>query len=392
MMNISIITFHNTSNFGATLQCSALYAFLSKLGHNVKVINYLPTYVLDKKSVFKEIRKVRESNNKAKALVKGIAYLNFSNSIKRKDARFEKFISEHINTTRVYSSFAELESSPPISDLYICGSDQIWNPALTGDAFDKAYFLQFIDGDKVSYGASIGELDIENAKEELCELTNDFKYISVREKTSATKLAKALGREIFTVLDCTLLLNKDDYIKMEVDTDYLNSKYLLLYNIQNSHTSVEIAQKIAREKNLKIIDISPNPFVKVADALKLIDIGPGEFLSLFHHAEYVVTNSFHGSVFSIIYEKQFITIPHSTRSTRITDLLKSLDLDSRIALKSGYIDYVPIDYSNVKKNLQIARSNSIEFLDLLFENENSKYDAQQKVASSALSQMNCTNN
>ena len=362
-MKVANITFHDTSNFGATLQCAALSCYLRKCGHDVLVINYLPQYVLDKKSIYKQLRKVGESGNKIKAFVKGSAYLLYSGKLKNRNKRFEDFIHKNLVLSAPYHTFEELKSNPPRADIYVCGSDQIWNPALTGKAFDKAFFLQFANNIRASYGASIGELDVKSYAEELKELTKLYSGISVREKSSADQLKEVLKRDIEVVLDCTLLLDKEDYADMETPIEINERPYLILYNIQNSAQSVYIAKKIAKERNLSIVDLSPNPFVRVEGAKKLIDIGPGEFLSYIKSSEFIVTNSFHGTVFSIIYQKQFLTIPHKTRSNRTLDLLKLLDLENRIIDNTGSVRDEIINYETVSAVLAEQRKSSIRFLD-----------------------------
>ena len=362
-MKVAIITFHNTSNFGATLQCCALSHYMRMQGHNVEIINYLPQYVLDKKSVYKELRKVGESGNKARALIKGIAYLSYSGLLKRRDDKFEAFIQRNLTLTKRYGDYDSLLNDPPVADYYICGSDQIWNPVLTGKKLDKAFFLQFAQGPGAAYGASIGELDVEAYTPELRALTDSLSGISVREQSAAERLKIALGKNVEVVLDCTLLLNKDDYRSMEENVVTGSKPYLLLYNIQNSADSIALAKKVAGERGLAIVDMSPNPFAKVDGAKKIIDAGPGEFLSYIRHADHVVTNSFHGTVFSIIYGKPFFTIPHKTRSDRTADLLKSLHLEERLVTDPNRVKDCEIDYKKVYAELSELRSRSFGYLD-----------------------------
>lgn len=362
-MKIAIITFHNTSNFGATLQCAALSHCLKNRCHNVKVINYLPQYILDKKSVFKEFRRIRTSGNKVKAMIKGIAYVFHYKEIKTRDKKFEDFISAHLDLTGVYHSFESLQTKPPKADVYICGSDQIWNPYLTGNMLDQAFFLQFTDGRKAAYGASIGEMDVDEYAGDLQKFTKSFSAISVREASSAAKLWGILHRNIDIVLDCTLLLNKDDYAVMEMPVKKSERPYLLLYNIQNSSESIAIAKELAEERQLAILDISPNPFVRVKGSEKHIDLGPGEFLTYVKNADCVVTNSFHGTVFSILYEKSFFTIPHKTRSGRTVDLLKSLNLEQRVVNNPESLPNEEVDYTCVSEALRILRINSFQYID-----------------------------
>ncbi len=361
-MKISVITFHNTSNFGATLQCAALSAYLKKQGHDVEVVNYLPSYVLDKKSIAKELRKIGTAKNKIRAAVKGIAYLLYFRDVRRRDARFEEFIDRHLSLTEPYYSSAELDHKVPRADLYICGSDQIWNPALTGGALDPAFFLRFAPGKKAAYGVSLGELNTAEYGESLKKLTQDFTAVSVRERSVVPSVSAAIGREVSVVLDCTLLLSKEDYASMETEGAYPPEPYLLLYNVQNSAESVRIAKQEAARRGLSIIDISPNPFSRVEGAGKQIDIGPGEFLSYIRHADFVVTNSFHGTVFSVIYKKQFYSVPHSTRGGRSADLLALLDLSSRLIKSAEDAGNEPVSYETAEQKLSLLQEQSKSFL------------------------------
>lgn len=361
-MKISIITFHNTSNFGATLQCSALSYYLTRLGHEVKIIDYLPQYVLDKKSVFKEMKNIGKSHNKIKAMIKGLAYVVYAPALKRRDNKFEAFIQKNLVLTSTYHSYNSLNDDPPSADFYICGSDQIWNPSLTGGELDYAFFLQFVKENKAAYGVSMGEFDIEAEGNIVKTLVKDFSGISVREKSVAKKLSESIGKNVEVVLDCTLLLKAEEYSCMECDMAVLNKHYVLLYNVQNSKDAIAISKKIAYDHNLSIIDISPNPFAKVKGAKKIIDIGPGEFLTLIKNAEYVITNSFHGTVFSIIYERKFFSLAHSKRAGRVVDLLLSLELIDRLVKSVEEIDDKPIDYIKTKRLLSVYRQNSFEYI------------------------------
>lgn len=359
-MKIDVITFHNTMNFGASLQCIALTRYLALLGHNVEVINYLPDYVLNKKSVFKELKKAHN----LRGIVKGFAYLLKQRTIKTKDRKFTIFIDNNIHLTKQYRCFDDILAEVPDADVYICGSDQIWNPYLTGDSLDKCFFLEFVKNGKtkVAYGASVGELDFEKYREVLKKKTKDFDFISVREQTVSCVLSSTIGRDVSVVLDPTLLLSKEDYCSMELPCSILPEKYLLLYNIQNSDLTIKVAKRIANERKLVIVDISANPFQKIKGSIRLLDIGPGEFLTLFRNTEYVITNSFHGTVFSIIYEKNFNAILHTTRGGRIRDLLNSIDLYNRIIEDTSDANTSDIDYNIAKNKLNVLKADSQKFI------------------------------
>ena len=362
-MKIYIITFHDTFNFGATLQCCALSCYLNANNHNVEVINYIPKYIQNKKSALKEFNSMKNRHGltgKIKAFLRGIYYYAHINTIKRRDLRYKVFLNKNIQITDFVSSISDLDSFKE-TDLYICGSDQIWNPVLTGGDFDRAFFLEFAKGRKVAYGVSTGEADLASNGDELRKLTSDFEYISVREKKTAEELSSILNRNVEVVLDPTLLLDAQDYAGMEMPLDE-KGPYLLFYNVSPAPLATSTALKIANEKGFRIIDISPSPFVRVPGAKKVDDIGPGEFLSYIKNAECVVTNSFHGTVFSIIYRKSFYSIPHKKRSGRVVDLLELTGLSERLITDSDSVSYKSLDYVSAYESLNEARKKSIDFL------------------------------
>lgn len=362
-MRIEIISFHDTFNYGATLQCCALNYYLNANKHNVEVINYIPKYIQNKKSAFKEFNSIKNRHGlsgKIKAFLRAIYYYAHKNTIKRRDLRYRTFLNRNILLTDYVSNFSDLDDFKG-TDLYICGSDQIWNPVLTGGDFDKAFFLEFAKGRKVAYGVSTGEADLASYREELKKLTSDFEYISVREKKTAEELSSILNRNVEVVLDPTLLLNAQDYAGMEIPVDEAEP-YLLFYNVSPAPLATKTALKIANEKGLRIIDISPSPFVRVPGAKKVDDIGPGEFLSYVKNAECVVTNSFHGTVFSIIYKKSFYSIPHKKRSGRVVDLLELTGLSDRLIKGIDSVSYEPLDYLSAYDSLNAARRDSYNYL------------------------------
>ena len=353
-MRIAIVTFHNAFNYGATLQCVALSYMLSKEGMEVSVIDYLPKYVEDKKSVFRYLKSIKNSNNKIKGLAKGVAYLRFAGDIQKRNSAFDDFVRQNVKLTETYVTWKDLEMNPPAADAYICGSDQVWNKVITNNCFDRAFFLQFVkSGLRIAYAVSLGETSPSGNKDELLTLTRGFDFISVREENVAKELRKVLSRDVATGIDPTLFLEEADYSIFEKPVDFAQIRYLLLYNIQNSALSISLAEKIAREKNLSIIDISPNPFQKVKGSIKKIYVGPGEFLTLVKNAEFIVTNSFHGMAFSLIYKKQFYTVPHKKRPERMISLLRLSGLESRIINSSNdELSYSLIDYDNVSEKIR----------------------------------------
>ncbi len=328
----------------------------------MEVIDYLPRYVMNKKSIWKELRKARGGGLKPKAYVKGAAYAAHVRELRARDRAFDSFIAEHLRLTEPCPDHRSLVLHVPDADLYLCGSDQIWNPTLTGGRFDGAFFLRFTKKLRAAYGASIGELDLREHTDSLRRLTEGLAGISVREASAAGALEEILGREVKVVLDPTLLLDRADYAGMESEGRRHHLPYLLLYNIQNSEISSEIAGRIAKEEGLDIVDLSPNPFVKPKGADKQIGIGPAEFLSYVRDAECVVTNSFHGTVFSIIYGKPFLSVPHKTRGGRTRDLLDLLGFSDRLVESAAEASMKGINGEEVRERLLKAREESFDYL------------------------------
>ena len=359
-MKIAVITFHNTMNYGASLQCAALSRRLTSLGNQVEVVNYLPYYVQDKRSPLKELKKARN----LRGFVKGTAYLAHTRVMQGRNRKIGGFLGENVTLTREYHSIAELRANPPKAELYLCGSDQIWNPTLTGDSLDEAFFLRFGNRDvsRAAYGVSVGELDAERFSDELREFTKGFDCVSVREKSIAERLSKVLGREVSAVLDPTLLLEKEDCRTMERPCKPCPGKYLLLYTVRNSDAAVKAAKRIAAERGLSLVDISLNPFHRVRHSIKMLNIGPGEFLTLFRNAEYVIANSFHGTAFSVLYEKDFNSALHPVRGARERDLLSALGLTDRILTDADKLNMNAIDYQSVRDKLSALRYGSNAFI------------------------------
>lgn len=371
-MKACIITFHNVSNFGATLQCVALNKACLQLGLQVDVIDYMPPYVREKKGAFKGIgpvlRQYHLHGNLKRFVRQSFRRLGLNVYYLQNRARqnkFDRFLLEHVTCTRCYTSYESLKRNPPTADLYLSGSDQIWNASLTGGMFDSAFFLRFAPevARKIAYGTSFGETDIAANSDALRTLTAGYRAIATRERSSAQALEAALGRSVETVVDPVLLLEPEAYEAFETPVS-TQGPYVLVYNVQNSARAVRIAQEAARVRGLDIIDLSPNPFRHVKGARKHIGIGPAEFLSYIRQASYIVTNSFHGMVFALLFQKEFTAIPSLTRPGRMMELLKAVDLENRVAKEEDASSLLTrqIDYARVSAEIEVMRKKSIRFL------------------------------
>lgn len=361
-MNVGISTFHFAPNSGAMLQCYALQRKLESMGHTVKILDYRPYYHTDRYVAF------RNPFNHGKGLMSFAKNVYYNRNVLQRSLRNKKFrefenlfhLTQHFVSC---SQFVDLSLKP---DAIICGSDQIWNKCITNHVFDPVYFADFpgYTGTKISYAASIGETNIEENAEELGILLSGFKAISVRESSSAERLGRVLDRNVSTVPDPTLLLEKSDYIDLLTPID-TPERYLLVYFFGHNHLLPQIISAYRRKIKIPIISISPYRIV-IHDKYKWINnLGPNEFLSYINNAEAVVTNSFHCSLFSTLFQKKLFVVKNGNRSERMSNLFESLNLD-HIMLENeedikDAID-LKIDYSNINNSLQTQRKIGESFL------------------------------
>lgn len=358
--NIYITTFQNAYNYGAVLQCYALQETIKKYEKNVQVINYDNNEISDFYKVFFRPR----TNNLFKKYFKStLSALYYYKRLKNRNKSFESFISENINLTKLmkYEEIINMKLSK--NDLLITGSDQVWNTNLT-NGFDDIYFLNFSEVQKMSYAASIGRNKI-NSKdiEKIKDTLNKYKYISVREETGKKLLNEIIDKNIDVVLDPTLLLNKEDWEKHLSNKRIISKDYIFVY--MPNPECIKIAKNIAKKENLKIVNISKKTLFGTREINKF-DANPFDFIELLRDAKYIVTSSFHATVFSILFEKKFFVVPPQGVSSRITDLLNKIGLIDRCL--NDYNDFKlkkyleDINYENVEKILYLEREKSLNAL------------------------------
>ena len=365
-MRIKTITCHDVYNFGASLQAYALQQFLIGRGHQVEIIDYLPTY-----KHFYEWLKICELGFIGKLGVKLpffkpiFALIQHRKWLKEllKIYRFKSFKKNKLSCTKQsYKSIEELINNKPEADLYIAGSDQIWNTAFL-NGLDPAYYCMF-EKDKnkcISYAASFALTSIPSEHHEFVKKgLSNFRSISVREQ-SGVKIAKEFGFEATNVLDPVFLLSKEEWKK--VIKKQHKGKYLLVYDFSNKDPRIdEIAQKIAMERGLDVYSFnSDKPYISKV----LRNCGPIEFLEWINDADMVISNSFHATAFSTIFQRDFYTIPllGYGNSSRMIDFLDMVDLSSRFINDIKQIEVSEhIDYDNVQPLLEAKRKESISWL------------------------------
>lgn len=363
MKKVGIITFHAANNFGAVLQCYALQQTIKRLGFDVEIIDYRPKAIT---TGYKAMIRHPISLIKAKGInqaLKRIFNFVLMARICLRNYRFYMFRKCNLNTSKnVFYNKESLRTDPPQYDIYIVGSDQVWNPYIT-HGLDSSFFLDFARKDKVKigYGVSIGQTkDInEIFKCQIKEHIGHMNFISSREKTAAIFLEKLINKEVYNVLDPTLLLDSYSWDKC-VEYTKVKNKYLLLYNLQPNKHMIDFANRISKKYDLDVICFNKNEANNAYNTFAYNN--PNKFLGYIKNSEIIITNSFHGAVFSIIFHKPFYTFVHDTRGERMVDLMEELGLQDRIIRKD--IDEINfnIDYEEIDRILSIKRIESLEFL------------------------------
>lgn len=362
-MKVAIITMHCPLNYGAVLQTYALQTYIESLGHNVEIIDYNPDYIIYVQSLL-----YVPTNYKSNP-IKRILYILFKAYNKYlKREKFSNFKNERLHLSNVkYKSFKELKTNKPEADLYICGSDQIWS--FSNEAYkDPAYFLGFAnDKDKKMSYAPSGHFPTPLPKE-MCKaitpLINRLDYISVREGQTQKAIQQLISKPISEVLDPVFLLKSDDW-KQKFDV-YENSdgpqKYILVYIVGESSYAIKEAIRLSEKFKLPIINISSSQ-KKIRNINRTIMPTPVEFIKLFVGAEYVLTNSFHGTAFSIIFKKQFWSFSTKIASNRLVSLLDKLHIMHRLIRPGEDINEENnIDFSIVQETLNGYVYQSEQFL------------------------------
>lgn len=340
-MKIKTITCHNVYNYGASLQAYALQHHLESLGHDVEIINFRPWYNRGGYDLF-SLPPVSRSYKMTKWcpplrwLIAPIRNHHILRTYGRK-ASFDEFTHRFLHVTdTLYNDSEQLQINPPIADLYIAGSDQIWNTDMY-NGHEPAFFLDFGDDTvrRISYAASFGVGEICSKDTQwLKKQISRFNAVSVRENTGIRILENLGFNNAVQVVDPVFLLSSSEWQAVAANTTkkygLANHGYILLYDfIDDTHIG-EFAQKCALQTGLPIVainDCRSNSFA----SHNITNAGPLEFVKLIANAAVVISNSFHATAFSCIFEKDFYTFPLSTQSnsSRMTDLLSQLNAIER---------------------------------------------------------------
>lgn len=371
---IGIVTILKVNNYGAELQAYATQKVLRLMGYDAEIIDYLfyknPKHKRTKMSAPTARISIR------KHLVERIYPIlahwksrHYRNAQNERNAKFEEFHRENTRLSVCYDTLDKLKSAKLDYDILMTGSDQVWNPGIYSSL--DPYLLRF--GDKktrrVAYASSFGVSCVpDDVKTYYKESLRRYSSIGVREDKAVELVRNLSGRDASLVLDPTLLLNNDQWIEVAKPVDGMPDKpYILIYELSEVPYIKMLAQYISSQTGMPIVRLCKNasPEDNENEIKNVIDAGPAEFLYLFAKAGYVVTNSFHGTAFSINFGKQFYTVIPLGKSnnSRQRSLLKLMCCEDRMLVEGSQMPNITeVDISIVDKRLVEERQKSINFL------------------------------
>lgn len=369
---IGILNVQYGDNFGAVLLCYALQETIRKMGYDPEVIDYRPKNPSN--IVRRAWQKVRREGviGIFKTLYKKIicrdkAVIQEKPSLKKIE-RFELFRNQYLKRSVVFDGAKDIKKRG--YDVYVVGSDLVWKPERVKEEAD-VYFLTFTKGKdcrRISYAASLGTDDediLRKQAKKFRKLIEKFDFVSVREKSSVTYIESFYRGKVYWCVDPTLLLERKDYEKLLPDKTCAIG-YIYLYLLNDNEEAHELARKCSQEFHIPIFGQSPNSNRINEIGTSCADDGPLEFIERIKDARFIITDSFHGTIFSIIFEKQFMTFSRGSISIRMQDLLQRLEMLDRY-VPNGYADIHKlnerIEYNSVKEIINNWKRESMEFLE-----------------------------
>lgn len=360
-MRIGILTYHRSHNYGALLQAYALKTYLISRGHDVEFIDYFPEY---HRQSYANIKIPLLRRLALKYIIKYILslFFYFLPLYIKKEIRRRKFI----RFIKKFLIRKETGIKNTIYDVVIYGSDQIWRKQRQEPCpgFNDMYFgNELIKAKKrVAFSASMGIIDLNLENQSfLCQVFKRFAAISVREKDLKEAIKAFSTYPIEHTLDPVFLLDRYEWLRI-ASKKVFNRKYVLFYNLQGNKEAEEIVEYIGELLGLGIIELVIG--VKQVNSRYTIKdmYGPREFISLIENAEYVISSSFHGVAFSILFQKQFYACLAENQG-RVSSLLKILGIENRLISGTNDIDLSnSINYTQVMPILNRKRSRTINFL------------------------------
>lgn len=353
MTKIATLSYQHAYNYGAVFQVSALQHVITQLGGECDIIDYRCPAIDNQYN----LKPIRINSSFFSTIRSNLVLIPF---IKQKKRNFHHWMESYQKTEPI-ESWEQLKSLNERYDIFVVGSDQVWNLKCQG--YDNAFFLEFVDDNhkKVAYAASFGTYGVKNADKRIySEYIGKFDSISVRESRGIELVKDFSGRDSIACMDPVLLAGRD-YWKSKADYSELQQyDYIFVYQLGHDKMLPRFVKSMKKETRLKVIYVTGHIgnliYYSIFDRNES-SISPERFLALLSQAKYVVTNSFHASVLSILFQKQFYVISNggaeAAYNSRIFNLLNDYNLEDRI--KETYEDIYPIDDNRFSKIAEIHK-------------------------------------
>lgn len=331
MMKVYTQTWYRGNNYGSVLQAYALQHIITDMGYESSILNYKPTKA--------DLWKLKFINHSLKETLqyKINEFLMKKNGASSKINNltiFDEFREKNMQITPLCSTASEIAKVCGSDAVFVCGSDQIWNPYF----YDPYYYLEFVKNRyrKIAYAPSFGVENVpRNNRKRIQKAISQFRYLSVREKRGAEIVYDLTGQHAEVTVDPTMLVTMEHWRALSISGEK-EKKYLFCYFLSADPRYLKTAEEIATEKNLKILML---PMVAAdfnRDGTIKKPVGPCEWLGLIENAEYVLTDSFHCTLFSIRYHKQFNVLQRFKdgdkrgQNSRIHSLLQAVEMSDRL--------------------------------------------------------------
>lgn len=346
-LKTGILTFHNTVNYGASMQALALSQMVRRLGHEAEIIDYLQP-----KAAVYYTKEVLKSRTPLRNL--------------RKYYKFQRFKREHLPLTKLNTrSSTRISALTRDMECVIAGSDQIWH-AHGFRGFSPEYFLSFVEDPvrRIAYAPSFGgTTDVSKYRDDMARFLSRFEFLSARDTNTGKLIKQLTGRDVEIVLDPTFLGSFDSFAKSP-PLRIRERGYLLVYAQLRPH-QIDLLKDLSNRLGVPIVAIgAAASYADISD----VGVGPEEWLGYFRHARFVCTTYYHGLIFSILARKPFLLFATSTRATKTLDLTQRLGLGDRVISSDESNSALPshlddLDYLPLESGIELQASKSLAFLD-----------------------------
>ena len=367
-MKIAVITTSYANNYGALLQTYALQRFLNENMHqDTLALDYVPPWNKRHKKILSNPKTFKDF------LANIYLLLHFKNYYltKKRESANRKFRDKYIKTsTQTFWSAEELQSYKEQCDCLICGSDQIWNIDMREDKMPHpVFFLQFARNwenvRKIAYAPSVADPIPESSKETLKEYLEIFDALSVREINDVQPIQSLTDKKVHHVLDPVFLISPEQWSNIATPSP-IKEKYILCYFLSYGSFSHKVVKKIREMTGYKVVNLNINNYDKFDSDEVIWDAGAADFVGLIKNAEFVCTNSFHCTAFSIIFRKDFVVINKGWASSRMQSLQTTFDINDRF-VSEKWVEFatpemLKVNYSSIEQKIQNKIDESITYL------------------------------